>query len=71
MELLALKTLANARKMVTKTILTQLLPLSLLPSQSTRVSRGGSRRAAACPGWREVCIHLGTALVAPHVAKAA
>lgn len=35
MELLALKPLANARKMIAKTILTQLLPLSLLPSQST------------------------------------
>lgn len=62
MELLALKTLANARKMVTETILTQLLPLSLLPSQSTRVSRGGSRQpvlaGAKCASiWEQLWWH--------------
>lgn len=65
MELLALKTLANACKMVTKRSSAPFpFAFSEHPCEPWWIP-------AACPGWREVCIHLGTALVAPHVAKAA
>lgn len=50
-------------KRITRTILTQLLPLS--PCELWWIPE-----PAACPGWCEMCILVGTAPMAPHVAKA-